>query len=59
MYGLASHKGYPTAAHVSAIAKHEAVAIHRRTFAPLKQRELAPPTAKELKRVEEIAKKVK
>ena len=59
MYGLASHKGYPTAAHVSAIAKHGAVAIHRRTFAPLKQRELAPPTAKELKRVEEIAKKVK
>lgn len=54
-YGLAGHKGYPTAAHVAAIAKHGPTAIHRRTFAPLKTRDLAPPTAEELQHVEAIA----
>ena len=55
-YGLAGHKGYPTAQHVSAIAKHGAVAIHRRTFAPLKTRtDLKPPTTAELAKVEAIA----
>jgi ribonuclease HII len=38
-YGLAQHKGYPTAAHVAAIAKHGPCAIHRMTFAPLKPKE--------------------
>lgn len=54
MYEFAEHKGYPTPAHVSAIAKHGPCAIHRRTFAPLKSRGLPPPSAAELKRVEEI-----
>ena len=39
-YNLAQHKGYPTAAHMTAIRKHGACAIHRRTFAPLKHMEL-------------------
>lgn len=38
-YGLAQHKGYPTAAHVAAIAVHGPCAIHRMTFAPLKPKE--------------------
>ncbi|KAL4177634.1 hypothetical protein KRP22_002564 [Phytophthora ramorum] len=38
-YGLAQHKGYPTRAHVAAIAEHGACAIHRMTFAPLKPKE--------------------
>ena len=55
-YGLAGHKGYPTAQHVAAIAKHGAIAIHRRTFAPLKSRtDLQPPTTAELAKVEAIA----
>ena len=54
MYKFAEHKGYPTPAHVAAIAKHGPCAIHRRTFAPLKSRDLPPPTAAELKRVEGI-----
>ncbi|RMX69252.1 hypothetical protein DD238_003912 [Peronospora effusa] len=47
-YGLAQHKGYPTKAHVAAIAKHGACAIHRLTFAPLKPKEV--PKAKTLKK---------
>ena len=35
-YGFDKHKGYPTAAHVAAIAKHGPCPIHRLTFAPLK-----------------------
>ena len=34
-YGFAEHKGYGTAKHLAAIAKHGACAIHRLTFAPL------------------------
>ncbi|RLN49873.1 hypothetical protein BBJ29_003123 [Phytophthora kernoviae] len=45
-YGLAQHKGYPTKAHVTAIAKHGPCAIHRLTFAPLKPKEPAKPKAK-------------
>jgi hypothetical protein len=59
-YGLAQHKGYPTAAHVAAISKHGATAIHRRTFAPLKNNaSLAPPTDAELERVQAIAEATK
>ena len=36
-YGFAEHKGYGTAKHLAAIGKHGACAIHRKTFAPLKQ----------------------
>lgn len=35
-YGFAEHKGYGTAKHLAAIAKHGACPIHRLTFAPLK-----------------------
>ena len=35
-YGFAQHKGYGTAQHLAAIAKHGACPIHRMTFAPLK-----------------------
>jgi ribonuclease HII len=36
-YGFATHKGYGTAAHLAAINAHGPCALHRRTFAPLKQ----------------------
>lgn len=35
-YGFAGHKGYGTARHLEAIAKHGPCDIHRRSFAPLK-----------------------
>ena len=35
-YNFAQHKGYPTKAHVQAIAKHGPCPYHRMTFAPLK-----------------------
>jgi ribonuclease HII len=53
-YGLGQHKGYPTAAHVAAIAKHGALPIHRRSFAPLKAQGLAPATDAELAHIESI-----
>jgi ribonuclease HII len=40
VYAFAEHKGYGTAKHLAAIAKHGACPIHRMTFAPLKPREL-------------------
>jgi len=38
-YGFAEHKGYGTAKHLAAIARHGACPIHRMTFAPLKPKE--------------------
>ena len=35
-YGFASHKGYGTRHHLTALAAHGPTPIHRRTFAPLK-----------------------
>ncbi len=35
-YGFAEHKGYGTAKHLAAIARHGPCPIHRLTFAPLK-----------------------
>ena len=35
-YGFAGHKGYGTARHLEAIAKHGPCEIHRRSFAPLR-----------------------
>ncbi|MGB5198700.1 MAG: ribonuclease HII [Sedimenticolaceae bacterium] len=35
-YGLARHKGYPTRAHLEALAVLGVSAIHRRTFAPVR-----------------------
>lgn len=34
-YGLAQHKGYPTAAHCAALARLGASPVHRKTFAPV------------------------
>ena len=57
-YDLKTHKGYPTPSHVAAISKHGACAIHRRTFAPLKNKDLPPPSSAELDQVEEIIKDI-
>lgn len=35
-YGFASHKGYPTAAHLAAIKVHGVIAEHRRSFKPVR-----------------------
>lgn len=35
-YGLAAHKGYPTAAHLAALRRHGPAPIHRRSFAPVR-----------------------
>jgi len=37
-YGFAEHKGYGTARHLAALAKHGPCPIHRRSFAPLKEK---------------------
>jgi ribonuclease HII len=34
-YGLAKHKGYPTAQHIAALAHLGVSPIHRRTFGPV------------------------
>ncbi|OIR03027.1 ribonuclease HII [mine drainage metagenome] len=36
-YGLDRHKGYPTAAHLAALARHGVALIHRRSFAPVRR----------------------
>ena len=54
-YGFARHKGYPTAEHFAALERLGACALHRRSFAPVRQalglepvqRELFPPTSDE------------
>ncbi len=35
-YGFASHKGYPTAAHLAALREHGASPWHRRSFGPVR-----------------------
>ncbi len=35
-YGFARHKGYPTAAHLQALAEYGALAEHRRSFGPVR-----------------------
>ncbi|MGH8283536.1 MAG: ribonuclease HII [Gammaproteobacteria bacterium] len=37
MYGFSIHKGYPTPAHLDALANHGACAIHRCSFAPVRR----------------------
>ena len=39
-YGFAGHKGYGTARHLAALAAHGPCPIHRKSFAPLKPKEL-------------------
>jgi len=36
-YGLAGHKGYPTAAHLMAIERHGVAPFYRRSFAPVRR----------------------
>jgi ribonuclease HII len=36
-YGFATHKGYPTPAHLQALAQHGVCEVHRRSFAPVRQ----------------------
>ncbi len=36
-YGFAAHKGYPTAAHIAALRKHGASAVHRSSFGPVQE----------------------
>ena len=40
-YGFAQHKGYGTRQHLAALEKHGPCPIHRLTFAPIAQRQLA------------------
>jgi ribonuclease HII len=35
-YGFAEHKGYPTPAHLQALARHGACPAHRRSYAPVR-----------------------
>jgi ribonuclease HII len=37
LYNFASHKGYGTAAHLTAITQHGACSLHRQSFAPIHQ----------------------
>jgi ribonuclease HII len=39
-YGFAKHKGYPTAAHLAALAEFGPCPEHRKSFAPVAQRAL-------------------
>ena len=36
-YGLDRHKGYPTAVHLAALARHGVIEIHRRSYAPVRR----------------------
>lgn len=36
-YGLAGHKGYPTAAHLAALREHGVTDFYRRSFAPVRR----------------------
>jgi ribonuclease HII len=41
-YGLAQHKGYPTAAHLEALGRLGVSPVHRRSFAPVRRLLLMP-----------------
>ena len=42
-YGFARHKGYPVRAHVENLRRHGACAIHRQSFAPVREALGLPP----------------
>lgn len=42
-YGLAGHKGYPTAAHLAALKAHGACEIYRTSFGPVRDIIANPP----------------
>ncbi|MBL8471009.1 MAG: ribonuclease HII [Rhodocyclaceae bacterium] len=48
-YGIAAHKGYPTAEHLAALRAHGASPIHRRSFGPVAEM-LAPEQKLPVKR---------
>jgi ribonuclease HII len=35
-YGFAEHKGYPTASHLAALREHGVLAVHRKSFRPVR-----------------------
>ena len=47
-YGFARHKGYPTAEHFAAIRRQGPCALHRRSFAPVRQALGLTPVQQEL-----------
>lgn len=42
-YGLAAHKGYPTAAHLAALRRHGVQSFYRTTFGPVREILQNPP----------------
>lgn len=46
-YGFDRHKGYGTAQHLRALQAHGALAIHRRSFAPVARALAMPPAAED------------
>jgi ribonuclease HII len=38
VYGFAQHKGYPTEVHLAALQQHGVTPLHRRSFAPVRER---------------------
>jgi ribonuclease HII len=42
-YGFRHHKGYSTAEHIDALARHGPCPIHRRSFAPVRERLIGRP----------------
>jgi ribonuclease HII len=47
-YGFASHKGYPTPAHLRALRQHGPLPVHRRTFGPVRRASCLEPRQVEL-----------
>lgn len=47
-YNFLAHKGYPTAEHLRLLAEHGPCAIHRRSFRPVPQAEVAPLRSQEV-----------
>lgn len=45
VYGFARHKGYPTAAHIAALAAHGPCPVHRMSFAPVRAASRLAPAA--------------
>ena len=50
-YGLALHKGYPTAAHLAALRRLGPSPVHRRTFAPVAELLASPSAPREAERI--------
>lgn len=46
-YGLAAHKGYPTAAHLAALRRYGVADFYRRSFGPVREVLMNPPLWRE------------